>query len=490
MGAALRTLFRQVAIYGSGRLALQLLSFVTLPILTRIFTPSDYGVIEATTTFLSVIGIVATLSLDSAAQRSYFDYDADHERERRVVLSSAFWPMVAWASLLTLTVVLLRDEISDALFGSDRYGTVIGLAVAAFPLGVASTLFLEVMRLRQQPIRYVVVSWCGSILSVALVLYLVAVEDHGLQGFYLAGVLSAVPILVATYALAPRSVLPTVNWSELRRMLVYALPLIPVAATSWGLQFADRFFLLAFANLHDLGIYGLGVRLSNVLLLAVTAFGIAWSPYILELFNESPDRERVVRARALTNVAFVLALGAVCISIYAREFFLTVTGSAFADAYQVVGILCLGIYALGLNGVTMTGISIKRRTRYFAQYAIYTAVLNVALNFLLIPPLEGIGAALATSLSFVALAVLYYRRAQIVDPAPFDLRVVLTIAFLAAVTIAVGTFINLEPLWLSALVKVPLVLAFLVAVWATGCIDVGVIRAMRFSRAGAGASAP
>ena len=459
-----------------------MLSFLTLPILTRIFAPGDYGVIEATTTLLSIVAIFASLSLESAAQRSYFDYPAEREHARRVVLSSAFWPMVLWSSLLTLAILAFRDPISRALFGSEEQATVIALAVAAFPLGVASTMFLEVMRLRQQPVRYVLVTWFGALLSVGLILYLVAVADEGLEGFFAAGAISAVPILIAAAALAPRSILMAVSGRELRVMLAYALPLIPVAVTSWGLQFVDRFFLLAFADLHELGVYALGVRLSNVLLLAVTAFGIAWSPFIFDIFSRSPDEERHVRARALTSVALALAFGAVVISVYAREFFQTVTDEAFADAYKVVGILCLGIFALGLNGVTMTGISLVRRTRYFALYAAYTAALNIALNFALIPPLGGIGAALATSASFAVLAVLYYRRAQQLDPAPFDIRRVVKIGFLAAAAIAIGTFVNVEPLWLSAVVKAFLVAGFVVALWVAGCIDAATIRYLRLPR--------
>lgn len=462
------------------------MSFITLPILTRIFTPSDYGVIEATSTLLSIVAIVATLSLDSAAQRSYFDYTPDHERERRVVLSSALWPMVAWSAILTVAILLARDALSEAMFDTDRYANVIALATVAFPFGVASTLFLEVMRLRQQPMRYVIASWVTAAASVSLILYLVAVRDRGLEGFYAAGVITAVPTLVLVYLLAPRAVLPTVDWHELKRMLAYALPLIPVAATSWGLQFVDRFFLLAFSNLQELGLYALGVRLSNVLLLAVTAFGFAWSPFVLDLFSRSPEEEKVIRARALTNVAFALALGAVCLSIYAREFFETVTGSAFADAYKVVAILCAGIFALGLNGVTMTGISIMRRTRYFAQYAVYTALLNLALNFALIPPFGAVGAAIATSLSFVALAFLYYWRAQRLYPAPFDTARLWRIIGIAAAVIVVGTFIDLEPIWLSALVKLPLVAAFVVGVWVADAFDPQTARALRarWSRAG------
>ena len=466
----MRLLARQVAVYGSGRLALQLVSFVTLPILTRILTPDEYGVIETVTTLLAIVALVASLSLESAAQRSYFDYTPEQERERQVVLSSAFWPMVLWAAVLAGVTAALSRPLSNLLFDTPSYAVVVALAVAALPVAVATTLLLEVMRLRMQPIRYVLVSWFGAILSVALILYLVAVADRGLRGFYLAGVISAVPTFVVAASAARGAIRRTVSWPILKTMLLYALPLIPVAASNWIVQFVDRLFVLHFADLHELGLYALALRLSNVLLLVVTAFAFAWSPFILDLFSRDPERERVVRARALTYVAFATAFVAVCLSVSAREFFRTITDPAFADAHELVGILCAGVFALGLNAVTMTGITIERRTRYFAQYAVYAAVLNVALNFALIPPFGILGAATATSLTFAALAWWYYRRAQLLSPAPFDLRRIALITAVATVVIVAGTFLTVEPLWLGALLKLPLVLALPALAWSRGWV--------------------
>jgi O-antigen/teichoic acid export membrane protein len=170
-------------------------------------------------------------------------------------------------------------------------------------------------------------------------------------------------------------------------------------------------------------------------------------------------------------VTFGLCLGAVILSVFAREFFLTVTSRSYARAYEVVGLSAGAVVALGINSVTMSGISISRQTIHFARYAVVAAVVNVGLNFALIPWLGMVGAALATFLSYAALAVLYYIRAQALDPAPFDLRRVLLIVAVAAVVITAGTFIRIDPLWLSFLTKVPLVAAFLLALRMLGVID-------------------
>ena len=467
-GGGLRRLGWQVLVYGSGRLGLQLFSLITLPILTRVFTPAEYGIVETISTFASIVVIAATLSLNSAVQRSYFDYTDAHLSERRLVVSTGLWATVAWSLALCIALVAAAQPLSELFFGTDDHADLVALALLALPLTIGTTYFQDVLRLLQQPGRYVLISFVATGLTVALVLWFVLVADRGLEGVYLGGLVAApVPLAVAWW-LVRDTLAARFSRRELRLMLVYALPLLPVAAATWVMQFADRFFVLYYASAEELGLYGVGIRLTNVLMFAVIAFAVAWAPFILDLHSRDEDEERRVRARAFSAVGIALGFGAVCLGVWAREFFRIVTDPSFEDAYKVVGLLLGSVVALGLNGVTMTAISIKRRTKYFAYYAAYTGVLNVALNFLLIPPFGMVGAAAASLATFATLAVLYYVRAQQLDRAPFDLRTVLAALSLAAVLVAAGSAIRLDSVWLSALVKLPLVLVYPLAVWRLG----------------------
>jgi O-antigen/teichoic acid export membrane protein len=207
-------------------------------------------------------------------------------------------------------------------------------------------------------------------------------------------------------------------------------------------------------------LYGVGYRLANVLLLGSTAFSLAWAPLMLEVHAQEPRAERALRARTLNYVTFMLCLGAVVLSAYAREIFRTITAPAFADAYKVVGLLAGSVVFIGMNAVTISGTSIVRRTGYLARYTVYVAVLNLGLNFALIPTMGIVGAALATLVTYGCLSALYYYRSERLDPAPFEHRRILLILAAAAAAIAAGTLINIEPLWLDALAKIPIVLAF------------------------------
>jgi len=465
-----RRLARDLAIYGTGRVAFQMLLLLTAPILTRVFSTAEYGVLEIMTSLTAALGVIVILGLDSATQRSYFDYPPEAVEKRRAVLSTTFWTLLGWAIVVLGIAAASSQALADALFGGS-YSVVITLAIAALLLEMMFTFGQSILRIQARPAAYSVLTIVWGLATLSFMLVLVAWLDKGLKGYYLGFLLADAIVLVVTLYVVRDSLRPVWDRRELRIMLAFGLPLVPLAASTWIMQLVDRFFLLHYASVAEVGVYGIGNRLANLLLLAVVTLGLAWTPFVFDLASREPEEEHRVRGRSLTYTAILLAFGAIVISVFAREIFVTVIDPKFEEAYKVVGLLAGSVVAIGLNAVTSTGISLKRRTGYFARYAIYVAVVNIALNFLLIPPYGMVGAALATMLTYGALAVLYYHRAQLLDPAPFDPARLLTALAVAAALIAVGTFVNLDPVWLSVLVKIPLVLVFPIAMIALRVLD-------------------
>ena len=431
------------------------------------------------TAVTGALAVFVFLGLDSASQRSYFDYTDAQVEERRTVLSTTFWTLLVWSALVCGALALLSGSISNWLFGDSTYQVVVALAITLVGVEMTFLFLQEVFRVRHQPIRYAVLSIVWGLATIGLMLVLVAGFDRGLRGYYVGFVLGGL-LAIGIGLFAVRDSL-RLRWDrrELRTMLAFGLPLVPLAASTWVIQLIDRFFLLHYSSTAELGLYGLGVRFANLLMLAVVTLSLAWSPFVFDLAQRDPTEEKRVRARSLTYATILLGFGAVVISVFAREVFLIVTDPSFEDAYKVVGLSSAVVVAIGLNAVTITGISLKRRTVYFARYAAYVAVLNIALNFLLIPPLEMVGAALATALTYAVLAGLYHYRAQRVDPVPFQLGKVLITLGTAGVLITIGTFVNVDPIWLSVLVKLPLVAAFPVAMVLFRVLDPEAVHLLR-----------
>ena len=432
----LSSLGRQTLVYGLSATAIQVVGLVTLPVFARVFTPAEYGALEIATVGLGAMTLIADLGLASAAQRSFFDYTEHQSAERRRVLATAIATAFAASLAICGSIVVFRRPLAEWLFDGQAYTTLVALVGVAIPLSILAAFMREVMRLHFRPWHYAIsASLAAGVtggVGVALVL-----GDSGIDGVLIGAV--AGNTIAALYGLAvvARELFAPLSLGELRTMLAYGLPIVPAAAALWGLTFLDRVILSRLDDLAEVGEYAVAARFSMVVMLAVSAFGLAFSPFILSLWSEDRETEKRVRSRTLTYVTVVLASLSVLLALFAREV-ATVIAPEFDGAYKLVGILCLGVTLFGISAVTMVGIALVRRTRLYAIYSAAAVALNLALCFLLIPPLGGVGAALATAAGYGVLAVGYYVHGQRLYPTQYEPRKAIVVLLAAAAVMPLG----------------------------------------------------
>jgi O-antigen/teichoic acid export membrane protein len=411
--------------------------------------------------------VIADLGMASASQRSYFDYSDTEATQRGAVLATALAVAVGVALALGVALVLLRGPIADWLLHSREHEEVVVLVAATLPLSVLASFLREVMRLRFMAWRYSISATAAAAVAAAVGIGLVVGTGVGVDGV-LIGVLAGNAVAAAYGVLVTvRHIGRRLSRRELRVMLAFGLPLLPAASAMWGLAFLDRLMLSGLSDLGTVGEYAVGARFASVLMFVVTAFGLAYTPFMLSLFSEDRETERQVRARVLTYLAIGLTAVALVLALFAREI-VTVVAPGFTHAYRVVGALCLGVTVYGLSTITMAGIALARRSGYFAVFSLVAVAINVALNFALIPPLGGLGAALATAGAYAALTALYYRKAQALYPTPFQPGKAVAVVVAGAVLMPLGFL----PLGLGAVVLKLLGLAvFAAALLAGGVLD-------------------
>jgi O-antigen/teichoic acid export membrane protein len=436
-------------IYGTGNVSVPLIGIVTLPIFTRFFDPSAFGIIEGIAMVSSIFTLFATLMLESSAQRSYYDYKETEDFKRKVVISTALCALVLWNFIFFLVVLPNCNRIGGLLFGDETHGNLLFIALVTIPIMSLYRFLKEIFRLRNQPKKYTVYTVVSAVLTASGMILLVAVFDLGLFGF---------PPLIGAIR---KTVVFAVSWDELKKMLHYGLPLIPTSGSMWVLALSDRFFLLKLTSLREVGLYAVGAKLSQILYLFVTAFGLAWSPFILSIYSKDKEEEKRIRGKITTYYIFALALLAVFITIVSKPVILLLTTREFLDAHKVIGILALATAASGATQALCTGINIARKTKYLAWYTFLAALLNITLNAILIPRFGMMGAAVATAVSYLLLCVLYYRKSQELYFSPYELNKILKIGILGCSVIFAATFFHRNALFWEFVTKVSLFLSFI-----------------------------
>ncbi|MDP2683943.1 MAG: flippase [bacterium] len=452
--SSIKKLSKDSIIYGISGGITQLIGLILLPILTRIFTPSDYGVIDIITTFISIIMVFLMLGLNSATQRLYFD--SDDETYKQKIVSTSFWFLIIFTIICSLLLYFFSNQISLMLFNDYEYSNLIKLAIITLPLTSILVFGKDNLRLLFSPWKYNFLTLGNTLIRVILVIYLVIVLKRGLEGNFEAAIYAG--IIGALYAiyLSRKLIRKYFSFDLLKKLLTYGIPLTFAGLAYWVISFSDRLILVKLSNLEEVGLYSVGNRISSALMLITSAFSLAWSPFIFALHKEGKEKNIIIKT--LTYYTLLLLFLSLLISIFSPELLLIITTSDYLDASQVVGYLTIGLSILGLSSILATGLTLVKKTKYITISSIIAACLNILFNFILIPYYGMKGAAIATLISYVSLCILYYYFSNKFYKIKYDTIKIIKILSIFALFIYFGSIINIENIYKSISLKLILII--------------------------------
>jgi O-antigen/teichoic acid export membrane protein len=204
----------------------------------------------------------------------------------------------------------------------------------------------------------------------------------------------------------------------LKRLLIFGLPLVPAYLAGWALTFSDRFFLERYADLKQVGIYAIGYSIASVLNMVMGWFNTAWLPYGYSVANQ-PD-VKIFYARMLTYALTLFTLISLGLSLFAREVLTLLATPSYYGAARVVPLIALAYLFYEMNYMIAFGLDLTGKTSYYAPIVGIAAVLNIVLNFSLIPSFGMMGAAVSTVASYMVMPVMAYLIVRRFYPVPYE----------------------------------------------------------------------
>ena len=253
--------------------------------------------------------------------------------------------------------------------------------------------------------------YVAALLAEVVVLIAAAYGFVVLLGWGVVGLMGAYTVAASVSALLLAGVmLVRVPWRFDRRLvgtlMRFGAPLVLASFAGWFLNAGDRYLLKWLADATAVGLYEWAVRLASVLnLLLVQSFQQAFAVIGLKVLGEEGAEGGVHRA---TFRHFAVWGGWAALALALASYDLTAllpAASLYLEAGDLVLVLALGFMANGLYYVGINIIYGAGRTAVISLNILGAALLNVALNIVLIPWLGVMGAAIATLLSYATLAV-------------------------------------------------------------------------------------
>lgn len=434
MGSHASTLLRATAAYGINALVAPLFTVILTPIYARVLTPADYGVLEVVLTLSAVLSVIGTLGLRTVLA-IFLQRESDDTGRR--VIATALWMGAGGAAILALLGTLASGTIARIWLRDEHLAPTVVLALANMPCSVLFLLLVDGLRLRQEiwrasalGIAQVVLLACGNIVLVVLL-------RGGVRGALGAQLAAYGILIVIGMILAPRLFFVRLHSALVRSLLVAGLPLIPAGIATVALGVADRPLLLQMGVSADqIGVYAVGNKLASMLTFVSMPFQAAWTPFALSI-SQRPEA-RQIYARVLIYYLTLMLGSALALGLFAREALIFVGTHRYVGAQQYVWLLAYTNLIQGSYAIVSIGLYLTEKTRHLAWTSLVGALVNIALNLLLVPWLGVLGAAIATPLGYVCGPLGAYLVAQRLYAIPYDLRRVGLLFGIQLALLAVG----------------------------------------------------
>jgi O-antigen/teichoic acid export membrane protein len=435
----LKTLLRHTSHYLGGRVALMLLGFVSFPIYTRAFSVADYGVLTLIQSSVLVLTVIAKFGFQHSIQRYYPERigSPDPAAIGRCY-STLFYATAVFGIALTMAFGGTAWLGIASTFAGASFGTLV-LASSLIFIRALRSMQLNLMQVENKTKLFNATEIFQKAGGVAITILLLFTWKRDIEACFVGMVLIEGAVLCQyTGVLARRGLLsPSLfDQSFFRAALLFSFPLM-LAEISWiGLVAGDRFLVEHYLGLVPLGFYAAACGIAVCVQEVVTApLQLSFFPICMKLWTaEGHEATQRFLSRSLNYFAMFSVLIVCIASVSSREAIILLASAKFQEARIILPFLIIGLVLSSANTFFRPGLMINKQVGKIAQATLIGCLTNIALNLALLPRFGLMGAALASTLSFLAMVT--YSGFCSLRTMPFKIEWIALLRYIATGTLA------------------------------------------------------
>jgi len=395
-----------------GTFAALVFGFISRPMIARYGTEAEYGVYSLALVILNICAVIATLGLQQGAARSiaYARGKKDSGRVQKLIPASIQFGLIAGISL-GIIIFLTSDILAAKIF----HDAALAFPLKIFALGIPFLTLIDVLVSIFRGFDDIkpTVYFQNISRPLLLLLFLLPVIFLNLPfagvfyAFLATLVISCVVLIVYTVKRLPFPVRFRTGLSDnpvAKELLIFSLPLLGVAVLGLVIAWTDTLMLGGLKSSADVGLYNAAHPLAQFISVPLTALRLIYVPVISGLYAQGSMPEMRRNFSILTKWLCSATLPLFFILFLFPDTVLGfLFGASYASAATALRILSIGFIInnfLGPNGVTLIAMG---EVRFIMWATLATAILNVGLNIVLIPPFGIEGAAIASVIAISSI---------------------------------------------------------------------------------------
>ncbi len=395
------------------------LGYIFTLLVARWYGADTMGLYALSLTLLNIFVTIGTFGFGSALVKFIADYNYnDKPYLAKEIYKKVIAFVVPLGLLLSLLFYIFTDYLALEVFDNSKL-------IPYFHITVFGVLPLILLTINTAFFRGVKNIKLFAFLDKAAIFIftpiLLAIAYYGLNLEGIATIISRVIaillLLIMSYVALRRY--RYIFQSSVQKLLSYrdifrvSLPMLLTNSLVLVMSWTDILMLGIFTDEAEVGIYNVVIKLAMLSILTMMAINTIAGPKFSELYSRGDMQGLKKTAQNATRMIFYSALPIIIVLVFFAKYILGIFGQEFTAGVYALWILMIGQFMSVCSGPVVILLNMTGKQAPLNVVMLIASILNVVLNYFLIPiyGIEGAAIATAISLTFNRIApVILVRR--------------------------------------------------------------------------------
>jgi O-antigen/teichoic acid export membrane protein len=387
------------------------IGLILIPIYARFLTVSDYGILSIITPFIATILVLFSFGLRSSYTRFYFDQNEDPYH--RQLLGNTLFTSFVIGTVFFAFLLFFGKAFLESLFPGIPFVPFFRLALLTAYFSMFYEILLNVYRTRRQSISFGILSVVRFTLVIVLTIILVVPYRMGALGKVLGEFYITAAFFVICLVLLLREARFRLDFTLIRNLLRYALPIVPHMLSAIIIRLAAQLIINKTDGLDATAVYNMGFLIGSIISLLAISINQSWGPAFMKMATQEEDNARNVFAQLTTYYVLLVFVLSFVLIVFNHHIVLLLANEKYIGSAAVVPVIILSFGLNAIYFVLSNSIMVnKKQVRLLPLLTISSALINIAANIILIRQYGIMGAAYAHLITNFYMVVLGYFVAQ------------------------------------------------------------------------------
>lgn len=430
----MKSLAKDTAIYGLSSIIGKFLNYLLVPLYTyKLANQADYGIVTNLYAWTALLLVLLTYGMETG----FFRFANREDYDSKSVYRTAYFTLLTTSVFFAILVITLQQPIANVLGYAD-HSEFIAMMFAIVSADAFACIPFAYLRQQKRPLLFAGLKLLFVLLNIAFtILFIVILGKTNVFYVFLSNILATT---IQTLCLLPFT-LPKggrFDWSILRVMLRYSLPLLVLGVAGIMNQTLDR---ILFPYLYtgadgqtQLGIYGACFKVAMVMMMFTQAFRYAYEPFV---FAKHKDRNSVEAyadgMKYYVIFSYLILLGV----IFYLDIFKFIIDRSYWDGLLIVPVVLWTYVFQGIYFNLSFWYKLTDETKWGAYFSLIGLVITLVIQIVGVP-LIGYWASCGSSfVCYFIIMLLSYFIGQHKVPIPYDLKKIGMYTLLTVVLLAI-----------------------------------------------------